>query len=134
MPARTLSADLTLGPTTAAYARRLTRLVLEQWGVVCEDVVAATVLVVSELVTNAERHCGAHEGAALELALSDAGIRVAVVDCSPDVPRPRTALDDDESGRGLQLVSELSATWGVEPHASGKRVFAVVPVPQTACA
>lgn len=133
LPVQTLSADLVLGPRTAAFSRRLLRLVLEQWGVRDEPAVDAAVLVVSELVTNAERHCGSGEGS-LEVPLQAGGVRIAVVDCSPVVPQQRAAHADDESGRGLQLVGHLSSSWGVEPFRDGKRVFAVVAVPTAVCA
>lgn len=133
MPTRTMSVDLLLGPATASCARRLLRLVLEQWGVQDEDAMSAAAVVLSELLTNAERHCDSDE-ASVQVSLGPDGVRVAVVDCSPAVPQPRTAAGDDESGRGLQLIGALSSAWGVEPRPDGKQVFAVVPVATSLCA
>jgi len=39
-------------------------------------------------------------------------VLVLVWDCSPGTPLPRKARDDDESGRGLFLVEQLSTAWG----------------------
>lgn len=50
----------------------------------------------------------------LRLILEDALI-CEVSDCSDTYPRLRRAYDDDEGGRGLFLVAQLSQRWGTRP-------------------
>lgn len=67
------------------------------------------VLVASELATNAVMH-GHLPGHLFEVGLvpSDGTCLVEVSDSSPRPPRVLTAGSDDESGRGLELVSTLA--------------------------
>lgn len=86
----------------------------------------AVQLVVSELVTNADRHS---EGPyILELEGTDTSITVAVYDSSATLPRvfPR---DPERVGRhGLEIVRALALDVGVERVPVGKRVRAVLPL------
>ncbi|MGB8020248.1 MAG: ATP-binding protein [Candidatus Nanopelagicales bacterium] len=68
-------------------------------------------LLTSELVTNAVRHAS---GPIDVLAYVHAGyLRIEVADADTEhSPSPRTADPDDEGGRGMELVSKLSARWG----------------------
>ena len=87
-------------------------------------------IVVSELVTNAVRHCA---GSTIDLEIDLAGevVRIAVTQHSA-VPAPRgltasTPSWTQESGRGLHLVDRLAARWGSEPLPDGGlRVWADV--------
>ena len=86
-------------------------------------------LLVSELVTNAFRHAGGT--AELELAVSNATVRVEVTDKSPNPPRLSRSAGTltDESGRGLFLVEALADRWGHEPLERGKRVWFELDLP-----
>ena len=85
-------------------------------------------LVVSELVSNAVMH---GTGAiAVTLATGPEGVRVSVSDDGAGFPRSREPVmppPDAPGGRGLALVSRLSARWGVEP-GDPTRVWCVIPV------
>ena len=83
-------------------------------------------LVLSELVGNAVRHA---EGEVMQVRLRRTGdlLRIAVHDRSPVHPAPRDASLDDESGRGMMIIEALSHSWGWEPRADGKVVWADVP-------
>ena len=82
-----------------------------------EDAVDAAELAVSELVTNAVRHGGG--AVSLRLSLHSDGVVVEVDDGARGSPRWRRATPDDEGGRGLMLVAEVSHAWGSRESASG---------------
>ncbi|MFJ1787296.1 ATP-binding protein [Streptomyces anulatus] len=107
-------------------ARRLVHRALDVWGLT--DVQDDAGLVVSELLTNAVLH--AHRGDSVRVTVTRLGegrVRVAVVDLSRDRPAACAAGDDQESGRGLDIVDALSGgQWGVDPLPWGKRVWATL--------
>ncbi|MEU6253917.1 ATP-binding protein [Streptomyces sp. NPDC047043] len=81
-------------------------------------------LVVSELVTNADRHSNGPY--ILELEGTDSAVSVCVYDSSAALPR-RFPKDPERVGRhGLEIVHVLAARVVVERVPVGKRVFAVV--------
>jgi anti-sigma regulatory factor (Ser/Thr protein kinase) len=85
------------------------------------EVLEDAVLLVSELVTNSLQHGGPPLVVAVDC--DDETLQVRVRDGSSTRPTPRDAAHADESGRGLALVSTLSADWGVDPDADGKHVW-----------
>ncbi|MET8569409.1 ATP-binding protein [Streptomyces sp. NPDC004783] len=86
----------------------------------------AVLLVVSELVTNADRH--SQGPYILELEGTDELVAVTVYDSSGTVPR-RFPRDPERVGRhGLEIVHALADTVVVELVPVGKRVRAVVAV------
>jgi hypothetical protein len=98
-----------------------------------------TRLIVSELVTNsvvAVRKRSWTELPPVRLwVLGDASrVNLLVWDALPCPPRPRTASQEDENGRGLFIVQELSAAWGsylppdsyYPEHAGGKVTWAII--------
>ncbi len=89
----------------------------------CDDVE----LVVSELVTNAIRAGSPVVGVAVGLERTRVVLRVR--DEAVGWPAQRTPGSDDPGGRGLPVVSALSATWGVRLAETGKVVFAELAVP-----
>lgn len=95
--------------------------VLLRWALV-QDVVDRAVLLLSELVTNAVVHGSGR--AELRLRLTRDRLVVEVCDDGCQMPRRRSARDDDEGGRGLQLVSALATRWGARQHDDGKVVWA----------
>jgi two-component sensor histidine kinase len=85
-------------------------------------------LVVSELVTNADRHSNGPY--ILELEGTDATVTVVVWDSSSALPR-RFPRDPRRVGRhGLEIVHALTAGTSVERVPVGKRVRAVVDLTQ----
>jgi len=110
---------LTARPTAVAQARDLIRDRLLAWGLHGHaDVVE---LLVSELVTNALRYGIAPFG--LRMTRGADSVTVEVSDGNPTVPRLRNVQVGDEGGRGLHLVDELSADWGVHSRTQGKTVW-----------
>jgi anti-sigma regulatory factor (Ser/Thr protein kinase) len=78
--------------------------------------------VVSELVTNAVLHAGGTAG--VRVLDGDGRIRVEVDDVRAyEPPRERSTTPDDVTGRGLQIVGQLSERWGVEHHQGRKTVW-----------
>ncbi|WP_329539759.1 ATP-binding SpoIIE family protein phosphatase [Streptomyces sp. NBC_01358] len=111
--------QLALDPREVARARRLVRGRLLDWEL--PDAVEAAELMVSELVTNAVKHGRTHH---IGLRLVRTGALLCEV--TDDEPAPATLLDataDDESGRGLVLVSGLAREWGTSTTARGKTVW-----------
>ncbi|MFF3349498.1 ATP-binding protein [Streptomyces sp. NPDC002779] len=81
-------------------------------------------LVVSELVTNADRHSNGPY--ILELEGTDSGVTVSVCDSSAALPR-RFPRDPQRIGRhGLEIVHALAGDVAVERIPVGKRVRAVI--------
>ena len=112
-------------PASAQAARRVaTDAVLALGRAELVDDVAT---VVTELVANAVIHADTEIGFSVRPA--GAGVRVEVSDGSSIVPRWAPAAMSATSGRGLILVQRLASDWGVEPHAGGKTVWALVEEP-----
>lgn len=106
-------------------ARRFAAAKLEAWGMAEAEHV--TVLLVSELVTNALLHAAGP--AKLELAPAGDRVRIRVTDpVDSHGPTVRSEDLDAENGRGMMLVEGLSLAWGVVPHGLGKTVWAEVSV------
>ena len=81
--------------------------------------------VVSELATNAVLH--ARTPFTITVQVDDAGVRVSVTDASPARPRsPRHGDVAGTTGRGLRIVAELSADWGVEVRSDGKTTWCLL--------
>ncbi len=113
--------------TSARRARMLVRRRLRRWGLT--DLIPTAELLASELVTNAVRY--AQGSIALRL-VREGGLVCEVLDDSAALPRLRHASDEDERGRGLQVVSQLSEHWGARRTLSGKVVWCQLPLPRTA--
>ncbi|MGH8892783.1 MAG: ATP-binding protein [Actinomycetes bacterium] len=88
------------------------------------SVLEDAVLLVSELVTNSV----VYGGPPVVVAVDCDGevLQVRVRDGSPTLPERRTARRTDEGGRGLELVANLSAAWGIDPEPGGKHVWFVL--------
>jgi hypothetical protein len=106
--------------------------VLREWSLrEFEDVAC---LVLSELVTNAVAATAGceWEGGQPPVRLWVRGglavVALLVWDAIVAAPVPRAAGNDDETGRGLAIVAELSARWGFyhPAHAGGKVTWAVI--------
>jgi serine phosphatase RsbU (regulator of sigma subunit) len=114
-------------PAEAAAVRRARGLVstaLEEWDLA--DLCYTTELLASELITNALRYAKGP----IELRLLHEGTLICEVhDTSAALPRLRHATDDEENGRGLQVVSRLSHRWGTRRTSVGKVVWCEQAVP-----
>ena len=88
------------------------------------EVVDDAVLLVSELVTNSVLHGGPPVVVAVDC--DEATLQVRVRDGNRTLPAPRDAETGDENGRGLALVAEMSADWGVDTEEDGKHVWFVI--------
>jgi PAS domain S-box-containing protein len=119
LPVSTASAQFPSEPQSARAARRFVAATVEQWGYPEQADTAA--LLVSEIVTNAVRHCHAPLG--LRLHLTEHEILTEVTDDNSRLPRPHLAGPDDESGRGLTLVDALADDWGTRLTEAGKAVW-----------
>lgn len=111
-------------------ARAAVRDRLRAWGLSGLADIAA--LLVSELVTNSLRHATGPIGVRLVRPSGDGGVLlVEVSDPLPDPPRARSAADEDEGGRGLQLVARTSRRWGTRPgRGAGKTVWFELAIPR----
>ncbi|MET9382560.1 ATP-binding protein [Streptomyces sp. NPDC002928] len=78
-------------------------------------------LLLSETLTNAVQHAEGPLGLHLHRTATD--LTVEVSDRSPQLPQPRLAAEDEESGRGLILVRTLADNWGVRPTDEGKTTW-----------
>jgi anti-sigma regulatory factor (Ser/Thr protein kinase) len=127
--------------SAVAAARAEVEAAIGAWRVAVDPDVA--ILLTSELVTNAVTHAtagsgrngraasrgGAAEAVLLVIAADDAGLRVDVHDGSVELPvvADGPAEADAETGRGLLLVTSLSAEWGFYRTPGGKAVYFTLP-------
>src|ERR1700734_2377452 len=123
--------------SAVAAARAEVEAAIGAWCVPVDPDVA--ILLTSELVTNAVTHAAANAGpnghaasrgraaeaVLLVIAADDAGLRVDVHDGSGDLPVLGDCPADAnaETGRGLLLVTSLSAEWGFYRTPGGKAVY-----------
>jgi serine phosphatase RsbU (regulator of sigma subunit)/anti-sigma regulatory factor (Ser/Thr protein kinase) len=112
--------------TSARRARVLIRRPLRRWGLA--DLIPTTELLVSELVTNAVRYAQGKIGLRLIL---EGGLVCEVMDGSAALPRIRHPGDEDERGRGLQVVSQVAQRWGARRTPSGKVVWCEQALPRS---
>jgi hypothetical protein len=121
---------LRLHPTqdAGALSRAFVVPLVEGWKLGPLDYDAA--LVTTELVTNAVLH--ARREVVLALRPITKGVRIEVTDpcpavlphMAPEHSNAALALSLGESGRGLRVVSELAARWGVDSSQRTKTVWA----------
>jgi serine phosphatase RsbU (regulator of sigma subunit) len=104
--------------TSPGEARALLAEPLGKWDLA--GLLPTTQLLASELVTNAIRYT--RGPVSLRLIL-ERTLTCEVSDSSSALPRMRYAARDDESGRGLQIVSQMSQRWGARRTPAGKVVW-----------
>ncbi|MGW6461759.1 ATP-binding protein [Streptomyces sp. NPDC055078] len=108
-------------PRSPGLARDALRRELMAWGLVEMAPFALTVL--SELVTNACVHTTG--GIETWFRLLPGGVRIEVLDASAERPLLLAPRADSPGGRGLLIVDELAARWGVtDRRDGGKAVWA----------
>src|SRR6201982_2553577 len=100
---------------------------MKRWDL--EDLIPTTELLVSELVTNAVKYS---RGEVTLRLVNEKALVCEVLDSSGALPRLRQANSEDESGRGLQVVRQLSRRWGARRTATGKVVWCEQPLPGSA--
>ncbi|MFR9674374.1 SpoIIE family protein phosphatase [Streptomyces sp. TR06-5] len=104
-------------------ARSVVRDTLLEWEL--PELVDTTELLVSELVTNSLRY--AHGPIGLRM-VRGGSLLVEVSDPLPAPPQPRTATEEDEGGRGIQMVARESRRWGTRHGPIGKTVWFELPL------
>ena len=112
----------TATPDSAAAVRQFVRRNLP--GDVDLDLV---LLMVTELATNAVLHAGTPFAVIIDVGAAE--VRFDVTDSDPTLPELVDRSDRDPGGRGLRIVDNGSASWGVEPSGTGKRVWFAVARP-----
>lgn len=132
--AGTLEMDYEVTPLSVRIARVIVCAHLRLWGM--EPLVDAGALAVAELLTNVLDHTRPdREGrrcARVTVTRTPDGVAVCVHDDDPSLPRRRCAGDDDEAGRGLQLVTAIADQFGVSATPSGgKDVWLTLRPPQS---
>ncbi|MFF2166654.1 SpoIIE family protein phosphatase [Streptomyces sp. NPDC058175] len=114
-------------PAEVASARALVRGKLEEWEL--DDATFVVELVVSELVTNAIRY-GSPPVSLRVLRDLDRTLICEVSDGGHTSPHLRRAGNEDEGGRGLFLVAQLTDMWGTRYGRQGKTIWAEIEVGQ----
>lgn len=115
-----------LDPAEVGRARAVVREQLHDWGLAKQA--DAAELMVSELVTNAVRH-SRRRPVALRLVRGDT-LLCEVEDDDHELPTLLSAGPDDESGRGLRVVSTLAREWGTSRTGAGKSVWFELTLPR----
>lgn len=111
---------------TCAQARERARQVLVGYNlpaVLVDDVL----VVVSELVSNAERHAEGLTG--FDITVRAGQIVVEVSDRSPRPPRHQPASPDTPGGFGWRVVTTLAPATHLRLHPGGKTITALFPLP-----
>jgi anti-sigma regulatory factor (Ser/Thr protein kinase) len=117
-------AGLAPGAASVTAVRRAARVALQEWGA---DDLEWTV---SQLLTEVAANAVLHAGTPFDVTLTYSGgtVRCEVTDASARPPRTRMYAADATTGRGLHLLEQLAAAWGVRQDGSGKTVwFEVTP-------
>ncbi|MFJ7960301.1 SpoIIE family protein phosphatase [Streptomyces sp. NPDC096319] len=116
--------ELPSDPALVARARAMASEQLGRWGL--DDLAFTTELVVSELVTNAIRHASGPIGLRL---IRDRSLICEVSDSQHTSPHARYAGNDEEGGRGLFMVAQLTEHWGTRYMPTGKTIWAEQALP-----
>jgi len=111
MDVRAEQADLTHDVDAPRAARRFVSSVLTLWQVSAE-VVERAQLLASELVSNAFMYGHGPIRIMIERIGAAGAFRVEVCNTGHGHPSVRHPAADEVSGRGLQIVEELSGAWG----------------------
>jgi anti-sigma regulatory factor (Ser/Thr protein kinase) len=124
------SLEVTLPGTASSVppARHFVERTLEAWGL--EHLSWTAALLVTELAANAALHAGTDFRVVVTRRPGPDGerLRVEVHDGSSHVPRARRTSDSATTGRGLRMVADLAADWGVAVRdGGGKAVWWELP-------
>ncbi|MFM9676306.1 SpoIIE family protein phosphatase [Streptomyces brasiliscabiei] len=124
-PERVAQWELPGDPAVVARARASVTAQLSAWGL--DALTFTTELIASELVTNAIRHA---TGPIHLRLLRDRALICEVYDSSGTSPRLRRARTEDEDGRGLFLIAQLTERWGTRYTPDGKTIWTEQPLPR----
>ncbi|MFE5887926.1 SpoIIE family protein phosphatase [Streptomyces sp. NPDC002285] len=117
---------LALDPAEVGRARAVVREQLHDWGL--SRLADSAEQLVSELVTNAVRHSHSRP---VELRLVRGETLLCEVDDDDhELPTLLNAGPDDETGRGLRVVSVLAREWGTSRTSAGKAVWFELTLPR----
>ncbi len=94
--------------SSVTAVRRGARAALTGWDAARYEWLLSQLL--TEVVTNVVLH--AYTTFDVTVHLTGTGVRVEVTDGSPRLPRPRRHSVDATTGRGLDLLEQLSSRWG----------------------
>jgi serine phosphatase RsbU (regulator of sigma subunit)/GAF domain-containing protein/anti-sigma regulatory factor (Ser/Thr protein kinase) len=111
-------------PAAIAEGRAVVRRVA---AAVDPELVEIAALVASELMTNAVLH-GGGRGLLEVTEVAGGRVRIGVTDFERRVPLVGVASESSMTGRGMALIGQLAAAWGVRPLVDGKEVWAEVAV------
>ncbi len=122
-PRRTVLAIGQDEPRKIREARDEVRAVLHDWA--DAEQVDSAALLVSEVLTNVLVHTEGDALLSVEVLGRPGGrrLRVEVADTSDGMPHLRHPGELASSGRGLLLLAELAAAWGVEPRGHNKSTW-----------
>jgi anti-sigma regulatory factor (Ser/Thr protein kinase) len=128
----TLRHERRLPPFTSAHgvARDFVAARLRKWG--CAQSIDDAVVIVGELFNNALEHAPSPHYI-LAIDWNDGLVRLEMWDASPRRPELRPEDLESENGRGLRIVQALSRAWGTRVAASGKCVWAILPLTPKDC-
>ncbi|MFJ6374030.1 ATP-binding protein [Streptomyces virginiae] len=112
-------------PGSVAKGRAFTRQALRDWGWDRTETSEDTLLLVSELLTNASLHAnGCRE---LVLTADESALHIEVHDGTTTPPVRHSAPQRGvPGGRGLYIVERLSDRWGTHTYGTGKAVWAEI--------
>lgn len=105
-------------PAAVATIRTAVSKQLSDWGL--DDLAFASELIVSELVTNAIRYVG---GPIQVRLIRDRTLICEVSDIGHTTPNLRHAANDDEGGRGLFIIAQMTHHWGTRYTPTGKTLW-----------
>ncbi len=106
--------------SSVPLAREFVRGLLQDWG--AEHLFDEASLIVTELAANAVLHAGSPYE--VRLTHVKGVLRIEVADEDPGTPEPQPFSAVAESGRGIVLVSAVSASWGIDARPDGKVTWA----------
>ncbi|WP_369252288.1 amino acid permease [Streptomyces sp. R41] len=110
--------ELPPDPAAVATIRAAVSKQLGDWGL--DDLAFASELIVSELVTNAIRYVG---GPIQVRLIRDRTLICEVSDTGHTTPNLRHAASDDEGGRGLFIIAQMTHHWGTRYTPTGKTIW-----------
>ncbi|MFG2136507.1 ATP-binding protein [Streptomyces sp. NPDC048650] len=128
-PSRHCTVELHALPARIGHVRRIVSAQLRCWHL--DALIDPAALGVTELLANVHRHARPSKQCTVELYALFGQLTVSVHDLDPRLPAIRTADTWETCGRGLSLISALSASWGMHPDTDGrgKVVWFTLPAP-----